>query len=103
MACAWLRLASLAAAKRTPRKGNDQKNRIKQGSQKVSQNFLGRGDVTEQSGRVALASRRKAKFTATRKRGGAEPSPLNRLGIGCRFCRRAQLSFIGFMSAQCTS
>ncbi|HOJ49026.1 MAG TPA: hypothetical protein PLD48_09240 [Bacillota bacterium] len=24
-----------------------------------------------------------------RKRGGAEPSPLNRLGIGCRFFRRA--------------
>lgn len=24
-----------------------------------------------------------------RKRGGAEPSPLNRLGDGCRLCRRA--------------
>ena len=31
-----------------------------------------------------------------RKRGGAEPSPLTRLGIGCRFCRRARPSFIGF-------
>ena len=31
-----------------------------------------------------------------RKRGGAEPSPLNRLGNGCRFFRRAWLSFIGF-------
>ena len=26
----------------------------------------------------------------------AEPSPLTRLGIGCRFSRRAWLSFIGF-------
>ena len=26
----------------------------------------------------------------------AEPSPLNRSGIGCRFSRRARLSFIGF-------
>ena len=31
-----------------------------------------------------------------RKRGGAEPSPLNRLGIGCRFFRRAILSFHWF-------
>ena len=32
----------------------------------------------------------------TERRGGAEPSPLTRLGIGCRFFRRAMLSFIGF-------
>ena len=32
----------------------------------------------------------------TERRGGAEPSPLTRLGIGCRFFRRARLSFIGF-------
>ena len=29
----------------------------------------------------------------TERRGGAEPSQLNRLGIGCRFFRRAILSF----------
>ena len=49
-------LAALAGAeaKRTPK----QTNRInQQGSQKVSKNFLGRGDVTEQIGRVAAASR----------------------------------------------
>ena len=34
----------------------DKRNQ-KQGSQKVSQNFLGKGDVTEQNGRVAAASR----------------------------------------------
>ena len=32
----------------------------------------------------------------TERRGGAEPSPLNRFGIGCRFFRRVGLSFIGF-------
>ena len=32
-----------------------------------------------------------------RKRGGAEPSPLNRLGIGCRFFRRAMLSYHWFL------
>mgnify|MGYP001864644131 CR=1 FL=1 len=31
-----------------------------------------------------------------RKHGGAEPSPLTRLGNGCRFFRRAWLSFFGF-------
>lgn len=31
-----------------------------------------------------------------RKRGGAEPSPLTRLGIGCRFFRRAWLSLYWF-------
>lgn len=38
-----------------------------------------------------------------RKRGGAEPSPLTRLGIGCRVFRRAMLSFIGFIPVPCTS
>ena len=33
------------------------------------------------------------------RRGGAEPSPLNRSGIGYRFSRRAWLSFIGFTVA----
>ena len=64
MTCAWhrqVRLASLAAAKHTPRKRQQ-----------------------EQHGKP------------NRKRGGAEPSPLTRLGIGCRFFRRARLSFIGF-------
>ena len=74
--------ASGAEAKRTPERTNRTKQ---QGSQKVSKNFLGRGDVTEQSGRVALASRRKAKFTATRKRGGREAAPLNRLGRASLF------------------
>ena len=32
-----------------------------------------------------------------RKRGGAEPSPLTRLGIGCRFFRRAMLSYHWFL------
>ena len=32
----------------------------------------------------------------TERRGGAEPSPLNRLGVGCRFFRRAILSFHWF-------
>ncbi len=32
----------------------------------------------------------------TERRGGAEPSPLNRLGDGCRFFRRAILSFHWF-------
>ena len=35
----------------------DKQDKNKQGSPKVSQNFLGRGDVTEQNGRVAAASR----------------------------------------------
>ena len=39
----------------------------------------------------------------TERRGGAEPSPLTRLGIGCRFFRRAMLSFIGFIPVPCTS
>ena len=38
-----------------------------------------------------------------RKRGGTEPSPLNRLRIGCRFFRRAWLSILGFISVLCTS
>ena len=33
----------------------------------------------------------------TERRGGAEPSPLNRLGIGCRFFRRAWLSLYWFL------
>ena len=37
----------------------------------------------------------------TERRGGAEPSPLNRLGIGCRFFRRAWLSIIGFCRSLC--
>ena len=32
----------------------------------------------------------------TERRGGAEPSPLNRLGVGCRFFRRAILSLHWF-------
>ena len=40
----------------------------------------------------------------TESRGGAEPSPLNRLGIGCRFFRRAWLSTLWFsFSAFCCS
>ena len=34
----------------------NKQNKNKQGSPKVSQNFLGRGDVTEQNGRVVKAS-----------------------------------------------
>ena len=32
----------------------------------------------------------------TERRGGAEPSPLNRLGIGCRFSAVRSFLFIGF-------
>ena len=33
----------------------------------------------------------------TERRGGAEPSPLNRSGDGCRFFRRAMLSYHWFL------
>ena len=45
------------APKPSARPNKAGKRNQKQGSQKVSQNFLGRGDVTEQNGRVAAASR----------------------------------------------
>ena len=32
----------------------------------------------------------------TERRGGAEPTPLNRLGIGCRFSAGRSFLFIGF-------
>ena len=73
-----------ATEKQTGMTGKPSKNRAPEKDLR-SKDFLGRGDVTEQSGRVALASCRKAKFTATRKRSGAEPSPLTRLGIGSVF------------------
>ncbi len=46
----------------------------KQGSQKVSENFLGRGAVTAKTGGLRKQSAQKAKFTATTGRGiAAEP------------------------------
>ena len=41
----------------------------KQGSQKVSENFLGRGAVTAKTGGLRKQSAQKAKFTATTERG----------------------------------
>ena len=71
---------------------NGQTEQNKQGSQKVSKNFLGRGAVTEQIGRVAAASRLKAKFTATRRRRRGR-SPLTRLAIRPLYPSRHALIF----------
>ena len=46
--------------------------------------------------RQAHATKRIKTENQTERRGGAEPSPLNRSGDGCRFFRRAILSLHWF-------
>ena len=63
----------------------------KQGSQKVSENFLGRGAVTAKTGGLRKQSAQKAKFTATTGRGIAA----NLLG-DC--CAHAESGFFRFVA-----
>ena len=61
-----------------------------------SKDFLGRGDVTEQNGRVAKASRLQSEVYGDEKARRRGAVPANPLGDRLPLFRRAWLSFIGF-------
>ena len=107
VACAWhrhVRLASLAAAKHTPRKGKTGKLN-QQGSRKrfAMQRFFGKRRRNGAKRAVCFGKPPKSEVYGDEKARRRGAVPANPLGDRLPLFRRAWLSFIGFIPVPCTS